>query len=181
MPIIFLLFAFPALEIYVFIKVGDHFGYVNALFALLTSSVIGVGIIRAQSHWVQVRLSQSLAAKKLPSVEVIHRLLILLGGVLLLMPGFISDVIGLMLIMPGLRHFFVWTVRWRIERSLLAGTFKMFSFGTGFSAGFGGSSNHSAPDDHRDVSPKVIDVQGQVLDVSPIEIKPSSDKPDNEG
>jgi UPF0716 protein FxsA len=171
--ILLLVIGFPILEIYVMIQVGGRIGLMNTLFALVAAGVLGSGLAKAQGRYIQRGLQENLAQGKMPTNQVIHGLLVFVAGVLFLLPGFVSDVIAILLLLPGSRHLIAAMIRHRLERQFSSGKFSIFTSmgGTGMGGGFAyrggfgkGSRRPSASaseedlDFGRDVTPKVIDV-----------------------
>lgn len=163
-----LLIGFPVLEIYVLIQVGGRIGLVNTLFALVAAGVLGGGFAKAQGRFIQQRLQQTLVLGQVPAKEVIHGLLVFVGGILFLIPGFVSDVVAVLFVVPGPRHLMVALIRRKLESQLKSGKFKVFTSSGGFGASGGFRANgpfrrpgtpHDGDQDFgRDVTPKVIDV-----------------------
>ncbi|WP_312794700.1 FxsA family protein [Tianweitania sp.] len=100
-PLIFL--GYILLEIAVFILVGDAIGVLPTLGLILLSGVVGVGLMRVQGFGVIARMRSEQAAGRVPGREVLHGFMILLAGILLLLPGFVTDVLGLLLFIPAVR------------------------------------------------------------------------------
>jgi UPF0716 protein FxsA len=103
----FLLFAvfilLPIVELWVIIRVGVAIGVVPTLALLISISVVGTWLVRQQGLATWRRLQETLRRGEMPTKEVTDGALILLGGALLLTPGFVSDVIGLFLLFPPTR------------------------------------------------------------------------------
>lgn len=165
---ILLFIAWPFIEIYLFIKVVNIYGFFNAFMATLTAFFIGLLIIKAQSRTFLIKVQSELAQGKVPAVSVINSALLFLGGVLICVPGFFSDFIGVLLVLPGSRHLLALYVRSYLARKISNGTFKVFTngFGGGFGGGFqkrhpfeNNSQDFGSIQDERDVSPRVIDVK----------------------
>lgn len=160
------LFLFPVIEIIVLYKVGTRVGVVNTLFALLASFVFGLGIAKAQGRYVLAKLQGALNQNAMPAKDVQHSLIFFLAGLLFAIPGFISDVVAILLLLPGTRHLIVRMFRSRFERQLRNGNFKAFSFGRFSGGGFNMDFRNIDPNlareadqrYEREVSPKVIDV-----------------------
>jgi UPF0716 protein FxsA len=170
-PIFLLFISYLILEAYVFVQVWDHFGLVNTLFVLFVSAIFGIGLIRNQGRYVLQKMQASLARGLTPEDQVLHSIFIFAAGVLFIVPGFISDVIGLLLLLPGSRHAFVAFFKRKLKQKMgsggvgrqFGGNFRVFTFG---------NVNNIRPDEPavfdanrttsdewaRDVSPKVIDV-----------------------
>ncbi len=146
-----LFFVLPIAEVFVFIEVGERVGYFNALLALVASFFLGLLIIQSQGQAFLQRAQADLAKGEIPVRAVVHSLMIFIGGFLLLIPGFITDALALLFILPGLRHLLAATVSLRLLDKI-----KVFNFGS-----FGASGPPTSPESApfvRDVSPVVIDV-----------------------
>ena len=103
---LFLLAAFigiPILEIVVFIEAGDRFGLWPTLAAIVVTAVIGATLVRIQGFGVLMRTRQTLDAGILPMAEAFDGLCLLLAGAFLLTPGFITDAMGFLLLVPPFR------------------------------------------------------------------------------
>ena len=118
--------AIPFLEIALLIKVGQMIGFWLTFMLVVISALFGGFVIYEQGFQVMGRALEAMNRGKPPIAPVIDGMFILLGGILLIMPGFISDALGLALLVPALRHrFAVWSLR-RLFRS---GHMRMFVFG----------------------------------------------------
>jgi UPF0716 protein FxsA len=100
-------------EITVMIQVGQWLGVINTIGLLLLVSVVGAWLVKHQGLGVLRRIQQQRIRGEVPAAPVFDGALILLAGVLLLIPGFVTDALGLLLLVPpvraGVRRF----VRWR--------------------------------------------------------------------
>lgn len=93
----------PIVELYVIIQVGGEIGVLPTIAILIADSIIGAWLLRQQGRAAWVRFNQALAQSKIPHREIIDGVLIIFGGAFLLTPGFISDVFGLILLIPPTR------------------------------------------------------------------------------
>jgi UPF0716 protein FxsA len=93
----------PILEIVVFIQAGDLFGLWPTVAAVIVTAVIGSALLRYQGLATIARAQESLAAGELPMTQVFDGLCILVGGAFLLTPGFITDSVGFLLLVPAVR------------------------------------------------------------------------------
>jgi UPF0716 protein FxsA len=93
----------PIAELYVIIKVGGAIGLVPTLILLLADAVLGSMLLRRQGRNAWVRFNRALAENRVPHKEVIDGVLVIMGGALLLTPGFITDIFGLILLIPPTR------------------------------------------------------------------------------
>ncbi len=95
-----LLILWPLAELFVAIKVAEAIGVLLTVILLLVGMPVGIWLTRAQGRAAWRRLSAAVAAGRPPGREVIDGALVLLGGILLIVPGFISDGLGLLLLAP---------------------------------------------------------------------------------
>jgi UPF0716 protein FxsA len=106
MPLLILLIVFigvPIAEIYVIIQVGQAIGALPTIAILIADSVIGSWLLRSQGRAAWRRFNQAVAERRAPTREVLDGVLIVFGGALLITPGFISDVFGVILLLPPTR------------------------------------------------------------------------------
>lgn len=101
--LVLLFIVVPILELYVLIQVGSAMGVLPTIALLIFDSVLGAVLLRAQGRAAWVRFSRALAEGRLPGREVIDGVLVIFGGALLLTPGFLTDILGLALLIPPMR------------------------------------------------------------------------------
>ena len=97
------LLGIPILEIAVFIQVGDLIGVFPTLAMIFVTAVIGTGLLRYQGFSLLARIRAETEAGRIPGAELGHGAMILVAGVLLLTPGFVTDTIGFLLFVPAVR------------------------------------------------------------------------------
>ncbi len=95
-----LLLVVPVVELYVLIQVGQVIGLVPTLLMLVGISIAGTVLLKREGMATWARLQAALGSGRMPTDEVTDGALILLGGALLLTPGFVTDIFGLMLLVP---------------------------------------------------------------------------------
>jgi len=93
----------PLLELYVLIQVGQVIGAGWTILLLIAVSVLGSYLIRREGKRAWEALRTSLQTYRMPAKELADGALILIGGTLLLTPGFITDVVGLFFVLPFTR------------------------------------------------------------------------------
>ena len=91
-------------EITVMIQVGQWIGFLNTMGLLLLVSLAGVWLVKRQGLGVMARIREQRMAGRLPAAEVFDGALILVAGVLLVIPGFVTDALALLLLLPPVRH-----------------------------------------------------------------------------
>ena len=104
LPLLFLAFVLlPIAELWLIIEIGGAIGVAPTLALLIIDSLIGAALARSQSRAAWERFNLALAEGRIPAKEVFNGAMIILGGALLLTPGFITDVFGLLLLIPPTR------------------------------------------------------------------------------
>lgn len=116
----FLLLALPLLEIAGFVVVGRQIGALATVGLVLASAVLGGLLLRHQGFGVMARVRQEMDAGRDPGRQLAHGVMILLAAILLIVPGFITDIFGLLLFIPPVRDF-VW--RMAKDRIVMATSF----------------------------------------------------------
>ena len=97
------LIAWPVLEVFVFIEVGLAIGWLPAVVLLLGTSLLGTQLLRVQGRVAVERVSAAVAERRAPGRAALDGVLGFLGGVLLAIPGFLSDALGALLVLPPTR------------------------------------------------------------------------------
>ena len=102
----------PFLEIYILIKIGSYIGAFNTVMIVILTGFLGALLARYQGLQTILRVRESLGRGEIPASEMLDALLIFLAGVVLLTPGFLTDIAGLMILIPRTRSLFkVWVRR----------------------------------------------------------------------
>ncbi len=93
----------PIIEIAIFIEVGGEIGLWNTLAVVVLTAIVGTWMLRAQGMRTLRRAQDSLSRQVFPVSEVFDGLCLLVGGALLLTPGFLTDALGFLLFLPPVR------------------------------------------------------------------------------
>lgn len=112
----FLFLLFPLIELAVLIKVGSVIGVFPTLLLLVVTALLGSFMLRIAGVATAWRARERLARGELPEQEMLEGLMIAVGGGLLLLPGFISDLFGLVCIIPFTRRLIIRRVLQRAAR-----------------------------------------------------------------
>jgi len=108
----------PIAELAVLLKVGAAIGIANTIGLLILVSLVGGWLVKREGLGVLRRIQQQLELRRLPGAELVDGLLVLIAGALLLTPGFLSDVVGILLLLPPVRAVFRRVLRRRFERRI---------------------------------------------------------------
>jgi UPF0716 protein FxsA len=131
----------PLVELYVIVQVSHVFGVLDTLGLLLLFSLVGAWLARHEGFIVVQRVRERLDRGEIPGRELLDGLLILIGGVLLVVPGFVTDAVGLLFLFPPTRT---------LLRLWMARRFAVRVLGPGRPRGRG-DGYHDGPDDIIDV------------------------------
>jgi len=126
LPIIIL--AWPLVEIAGFVVVGSQIGVLATIGLVLATTILGGVLLRVQGFGALTRIREASEQGQSPARDLVHGAMIMLAGILLVLPGFVSDLVGLLLFIPAVREF-----GWRLVKERIVA-----ADGSGFSAGFGG-------------------------------------------
>ena len=100
---IILILGIPLIEIYLFIKVGSEIGALNTILLILTTAVVGIWYARYEGfNTLRSGMSQ-LVKNELPLYEIVSGAAIAFAALLLILPGFATDIIGILLVFPVTR------------------------------------------------------------------------------
>src|SRR4051794_37129037 len=101
--LLLVLLAIPVVELWLAIQVAHQIGAFNTLVLLIAVSIAGAWLLKQQGRAAWARLQEALGRGEVPTKEAADGAMILLGGALLLVPGFLTDAIGLVLLTPPAR------------------------------------------------------------------------------
>lgn len=136
---LFILFiVMPFVEIALLIQLGDVLGFWRTIGIVVITAIIGAYVLQAQGAATLRRISQSMTSGEPPVKPVVDGFFLAISGAFLLTPGVVTDAIGLLLLVPPVRHAIA---RWGFGRILKSGQFTVHTFG----AGETGSSPGSDP------------------------------------
>ena len=122
MLIALLLICWPLLELFVAFEVSQLIGVTYTVLLILLSVPVGMWAVRSQGRAVWRRLADGIAIGEPPARAVLDGALVLIGGVLFILPGFVSDVFGALLLLPpsraGLRRLLVRNFQGRFVKQM---------------------------------------------------------------
>ena len=140
------IFLYVYIEISIFIQVAHVFGVLMTLLLVIFTSVIGMSLVRNQGFKNLMLMQEKMQAGEIPAAEMVKSVSLILAGLLLLLPGFFTDLLGLVLLLPP------------VQKHLTVKLMPYLHFnrmpGGGFSAGTGGGDTfegeYQRKDDERD-------------------------------
>lgn len=117
-PLLFI--AIPLIEIYLFIEVGSRIGGFNTVLLVMLTVFIGVTLLRYQGFATLRRAQQNMQQGQMPAQEMLEGMVLGVGGILLITPGFLTDTLGLFCLLPPTR-------RWLLRRLFAGASVQMHS------------------------------------------------------
>jgi UPF0716 protein FxsA len=160
LPLVILFVIVPIAELALIIQVGEAIGVWWTIALLIADSILGSVLMRSQGRAAWRRFNQATSAGRVPAREVLDGVLVIFGGALLLTPGFISDILGLLLLLPPTRA---------IARGVLVRRFahRMVASVTGMPRGPRPQPATWSTNGHRD-----YDVEGRAVDLDTDRLDP---------
>lgn len=157
----------PLVELFVLIRIGRVIGAPSTLLLVVLTAIVGAWLAKRQGRKVLAEWQQALAMGRVPEEGVLGGMLVLLGGLLLITPGIITDVAGLLCLLPATRRLFAKSLQHKLAQQVQLGRAHVFTYG------FGGMPPRSpfdgrTPFDSKVEPPRirrddVIDTEGEEL------------------
>lgn len=138
-PILLLMFIFvPIIEIGLFISVGGYLGLWPAIALVLITAFVGASLVRSQGLQTLMSVQNRLQQGELPAQQILEGVMLAVSGVLLLTPGFMTDALGMLVLLPAPRA---------AMAKYLMSKMTVQSVGGGFQGGFGSGNFQQGPFD----------------------------------
>ena len=144
----FLLFlTIPLIELYLLLNVGARIGLLPTLGTIILTAALGSYFVRKQGFSILRELQQEIARGGLPGTQLVEGMLVAVSGLLLLTPGFLTDAVGLAMLVPTAR------------RAVVASLMRRFSQSSGFSHTVYRSNQTVRPEDFRRIEPRASEME----------------------
>src|SRR3954470_2682706 len=111
----------PIIELALIIKIGAAIGVLNTIGLLILSSIVGAWLMKREGLGVARRMQLAAAEGRVPGKELVDAFLILLGGALMVAPGFLTDALGMLLLLPPVRAIVRRVLRRRFTVQIIGG------------------------------------------------------------
>lgn len=159
-------------EIFLFFFFLSRIGVLPTLGFYFLPCLLGILILQIWGRYTIMQIQAAAMTGQQPGNKLLNAGAIFISGLCFLIPSFFLRILGVLLFLPGTRHFLIWKLKGRILQSMKAGASGMNFGGFSFRAGgpFGGGSSFGSQPDERDVSSFHA-----VLDVKPLEVKHTSE------
>jgi UPF0716 protein FxsA len=126
---LFFLFAIiPIIELYLLLKIGAIIGPLNTIIIILITASVGAFLAKQEGFRVIGKINQAIHEGKTPTRELLSGLFILIGGFLLLTPGFLTDIAGITMLIPPIRTIYCKSAEKFIQKKFELGKWNSDSF-----------------------------------------------------
>lgn len=126
--LIVLLLVIPTLEIWLFVKAGQGIGWIPTILFCILTGVGGAWLARQQGLRVFQMAQMQMSQGQLPGDAILDGICVFAGGLLLLTPGFLTDIFGFFLLFPGTRIIARRLLKNWLFRKIQTGQFRIFNF-----------------------------------------------------
>lgn len=111
----------PIVELYILVTVGREIGTMNTIAIVIITGIVGASFAKSQGAQIIYKIRTTMNQGQMPGRELLQGAMILAGGIMLLTPGFLTDLLGLSLLVPVTRQFYTNLALEYIRRRFLSG------------------------------------------------------------
>jgi UPF0716 protein FxsA len=126
MRLILIFIVVPLIEILLLIEIGSRIGALNTIFIIVLTGILGASMMRHQGFTIIRNIQRDLSQGRMPTGELINGALVLVGGIVLLTPGFFTDAVGFVLLIPATRTLIRKKIELFIRRKIESGDIHIF-------------------------------------------------------
>ena len=107
----------PLVEVMLFITIGKHIGLWNTIFIIILTGVIGAVLVKSQGITILNKALEEIKSNKIPILSIFEGIAILIAGAFLLTPGFLTDTLGCILLIPKTRNLIISYITTHLKKS----------------------------------------------------------------
>jgi len=126
MRLILIFIVVPLIEILLLIEIGSRIGALYTIFIIILTGILGASMMRQQGFTIIRNIQRDLSLGRMPTGELINGALVLVGGIVLLTPGFFTDAVGFILLVPATRALIRKKIQLLIRRKIESGDIHIF-------------------------------------------------------
>lgn len=116
----------PFIELYLLLKLAELTSASVTFAVIISTGILGAYLSKQQGNRVLGRIKREVELGRLPGDDMIHGTCVLVGGILLLTPGILTDVVGFTLLLPGIRHIYVKIIKTKLALFLQGGQVHLY-------------------------------------------------------
>ncbi len=159
LKLVLLFIIVPLVELFILLEISQYIGVFTTVMIIVFTGAAGVSIARRQGYQVINNIKSNLNSGKMPTDDLISALLILIGGVTLLTPGFLTDITGFLLILPGSRDLIAALVKKYFLKYV-----KENKVDVHYSSSYQSQNTETSKDEYDDYKDDFIDVEAEEVD-----------------
>lgn len=144
-PLILLFTLLPAIEFYLLFKIGSQIGALETFYLIIFTGIAGAYLAKREGLSILNKIQGELNGGGLPTNAMMNGLMVFGGGLLLLTPGFLTDILGFSMVLPGSRHLMIMFAKRYFEYAIKSGNIHIVR-GGGFTYQSGGPSPFERPE-----------------------------------
>ena len=111
----------PIVELYILVTVGQEIGTMNTIAIVIITGIVGASFAKSQGAQIIYKIRTTMSQGEMPGREMLAGAMILAGGIMLLTPGFLTDLLGLSLLFPVTRKFYMGLALEYLRRKFTSG------------------------------------------------------------
>ena len=124
--ILFFIIVTPIIDLYILIKASQSMGFWTTIFLIIATGIAGYYLARSEGKVVISSINNQLAQGNLPSDDLLTGLCIIIGGVFLIVPGIVTDIVGITMILPGTRELYKNNIKRILQNKIRKGNASLF-------------------------------------------------------
>lgn len=124
--ILFFIIVTPIIDLYILIKASQNMGFWTTIFLIIATGIAGYYLARSEGKVVISSINRQLSQGNIPSDDLLTGLCIIIGGVFLVVPGIVTDIIGITMIFPGTREFYKNYIKRILQNKIRRGNASLF-------------------------------------------------------
>ncbi|WP_077368438.1 FxsA family protein [Anaerosalibacter sp. Marseille-P3206] len=124
--ILFFIIVTPIIDLYILIKASQNMGFWTTILLIIATGIAGYYLARSEGKVVISSINRQLSQGNIPSDDLLTGLCIIIGGVFLVVPGIVTDIIGITMIFPGTREFYKNYIKRILQNKIRRGNASLF-------------------------------------------------------
>lgn len=119
--IVLLLIVTPIIDLYILIKASQTMGFWTTILLIILTGIAGFFLAKSEGKVILSKIKRELSQGSIPGEDILNGFCILIGGILLLTPGILTDIIGITMVLPGTRNLYLEYIRKRFTNIIKRG------------------------------------------------------------
>lgn len=118
--------AMPIIDLYILIKASQNMGFWTTVMLIIATGIAGYYLARSEGKVVISSINRELSQGRIPGDDLLTGLSIIIGGIFLIVPGIVTDIIGITMILPGTREIYKNYIKKRLDDKIRRGSASLF-------------------------------------------------------